>query len=101
MLRCNKCGIEKDIGFEELGELHLRYLKGLSGPYCVATGEHDKQVQDDPDIEPITEKEYHRGVEAFAGKCKCEGQFRFKAKPRCPKCKSTDFKEVDTGICFD
>jgi len=30
LLRCDRCGAGKSIPFDKLGELHLRYLKGLS-----------------------------------------------------------------------
>jgi len=46
MLRCDQCGKEKRIGFDEIPELHMWYLKGLPGPYCIATAERGKQVQD-------------------------------------------------------
>lgn len=93
LVRCDKCGETKSIGFDELGELHLRYLKGLPGPYCIASAEHDRQVREDAQIEPISEEEYHRGIEAIAGKCKCRGQFTVDAPPRCPKCRSKRIKE--------
>jgi hypothetical protein len=43
LLHCNKCGKEKSIGFKDLGEIHLRYVKGLPGPYCVASMDSDKK----------------------------------------------------------
>lgn len=98
LLRCNTCGESKSVGFDELGELHLRYLKGLGGPYCIASSEHDEVVRNDPSIKPITEKEYHRKVKVFAGKCECGGKFLFGAKPRCPKCRSTNIKQ---GECIE
>jgi uncharacterized Zn finger protein len=30
LVRCDQCGETKSIKFSNLGELHLRYLKGLS-----------------------------------------------------------------------
>jgi hypothetical protein len=41
LLRCDTCGETKGVGFGELGELHLRYLKGLPGPYSVVTAAHE------------------------------------------------------------
>ncbi len=55
LLRCDGCGATKTIGFDELGELHLRYLKGLSEPYCVASSEHDENVRKHARIEPISD----------------------------------------------
>jgi Zn finger protein HypA/HybF involved in hydrogenase expression len=101
LLRCDKCGRTKAIDFARLGELHLRYLKGLPGPYCVATSEHDKYVREQVDLQPISEEEYQRGVEKRAGKCKCGGKYVFDAPPRCPKCHSTNIKEGGTTIMYD
>lgn len=89
LLRCDKCGKTKSVSFDDIPELHERYIKGLGGPYCVASMEQDKQIQDDDSIEPISEDSFHEEMEKFAGKCKCGGQFTYDAKPRCPKCLST------------
>jgi Zn finger protein HypA/HybF involved in hydrogenase expression len=97
-LRCNTCGKTKSVGFDALGEIHLRYLKGLKGPYSVVSSQHDAAVRNDPSIKPITEKEYHRKVKAFAGKCKCGGKYLFRAKVRCPKCRSVNFKKDEMYI---
>ena len=94
--------IAKSIGFDELGELHLRFLKGLRGPYCFASENPDKDIRENANVEPISEEEYNNGVEAFAGKCRCGGKFTFDAPPRCPKCRSTEFDEDDSQIlCYD
>jgi Zn finger protein HypA/HybF involved in hydrogenase expression len=92
LLGCEKCGRTKTIGFEELGEVHDRYLKGLPCPYCRASSEHDRYVREHVDVEPMSEDEYHREVEKIVGKCKCGGQYVFDAPSRCPKCRSTNFK---------
>ncbi len=102
LLRCDKCGITKSINFDEIYELHQRYLKGLSGPYCIATAEHDKRVQENVDIKPIGEDEYHKQIVNLAGNCKCSGKFVFDAPPRCPKCRSINFSEDErTLILYD
>jgi hypothetical protein len=101
LLRCDTCGETKSVDFNELGELHLRYLKGLSGPYCIASEEHDERVRMHAEVEPISEEEYHSGVEAFAGNCQCGGEFNFTAPPRCPKCRSTRVEEGGTMIMYD
>ena len=102
MLRCSICGKEKSINFDEIGEPHLQYIKRLSVPYCVVSGGQDKNIQDNYPGDPITEEEYNSIVEKITGKCKCGGQYKFDAPPRCPKCKSTEME--DTGeikICYD
>ena len=102
LVRCDKCGKTKAMDFDKLGELHLRYLKGLSGPYCIASSEHDEHVRKHAAVEPISEDEYHSGVEAAAGKCRCRGKYTLDAPPRCPKCRSTRLEEDDnTIICYD
>jgi hypothetical protein len=83
------------VGFDELGELHLHYVKGLPSPYCMASADHDRFVQEHLPLEPITEDDYHRGVEEFAGRCCCGARFTFDAPPRCPKCRSTRLGEGD------
>ena len=101
LVRCDKCGKTKSIGFDELGELHLRYLKGLPGPYCVASSEHDEYVRKHAPVESISEDEYHRGIEAITRKCRCGGKYTLDAPPRCPKCRSTRFKEGAVTVMYD
>ena len=100
-LHCDKCGKEKDIAFEKLGDTHLRYLKGLEGPYSVVSSEHDKYVRENYLGEPLKEEEYNKAVEEFAGKCKCGGQFSMEAPIRCPKCKSDDIDLGEAVINYD
>jgi hypothetical protein len=88
LVRCGECGKTKGIQFDELGELHLRYLKGLPGPYSIATAEHDASVRQDATVEPIDEDQYHEGIDAMAGECRCGGRYSLDAPPRCPKCRS-------------
>jgi hypothetical protein len=45
-LHCNKCGTGKDIGFDDLGEIHLRYIKESPSPYCIASWESDKKIKE-------------------------------------------------------
>ncbi len=91
-LHCDKCGKLKIVDFDDLGEIHLRYLKGLDRPYCVATMGRDKFIQENYPGNPIDENEYHRLVEEFAGKCECGGKFTFDAQPRCPNCGSLEYE---------
>lgn len=101
LVRCNKCGKTKSIGFDDLGELHLRYLKGLPAPYCIASSEHDRIIQKHATIEAISEEEYHRGIDAIAGKCRCGGKYTLDAPSRCPKCRSTHIEEGETILMYD
>jgi hypothetical protein len=101
LLRCDQCGKIKSVGFDEIPDLHKQYLKGLPGPYCVATSEGDKRVQEEPTIKPISEKKYEKGVEEFAGRCRCGGFFRFNAPVRCPKCHSTEIEKGEPTVMYD
>lgn len=95
LLHCHRCGKEKFVGFDELGEIHLRYIKGLSGPYCMASASMDENIQNNYQGKPLSEKEYHTEVEKYAGNCECGGKFKFNAKPRCPACKSQNYDAID------
>jgi len=103
LLHCNKCGKEKSIGFEELGEIHLRYLKGLPGPYCVATAEHDRHIKENYPSESLNEDEYNFEIEKMAGGCECTGEFKVDASARCTGCKSKSFTRDPNGceIMYD
>ena len=101
LLRCDTCGEDKGLSFDEIGEPHLRYLKGLQGLYCLASEEHDRDVRGHHPGEPISEEEYHRQVEAIAGACHCGGCFRFQAPLRCPDCRSANVREGRTLELYD
>lgn len=97
LLHCNKCGKEKSIGFGELGEIHLRYLKGLPGPYAVATSDHDRNIRENYPGQPLTEDKYNLEIEKLAGRCECNGMFKLDASARCPSCKSKSFTTDPNG----
>ncbi|HNV94486.1 MAG: hypothetical protein APG08_00744 [Candidatus Methanofastidiosum methylothiophilum] len=99
-LHCDKCGELRCVSFHELGEIHLKFIKGIKIPYCVATGASDKYIQDNYPGEPINEDEYNRLVEEFAGKCKCGGNYTFKAPVRCPNCRSTNLNMILLNLSY-
>ncbi len=96
LLHCAACGAERTVLFAELGELHLRYLKGLSVPYSMFSREHDLAVQAHSDLEPLDEATYEAEVEKRQPSCSCGGVFTFAAEPRCPGCGATGWEE--TGL---
>lgn len=103
LLRCDRCGETKAVSFDELSELHLRYLKGLPGPYCIASAQHDKEVREHAPVEPITEEEYYQEIEAMVKPCRCGGKLRFDAPLRCPECRSDNLeknREIPP-VCYD
>lgn len=103
LLRCDQCGKTKDISFEELGDTHKRYIKGLKVPRSGFTAEEDRRIQKEFKGRPLSEAKYHAAVEAFAGVCECGGQLRFHAPVRCPVCHSTEHTEAPNAdhICYD
>ena len=102
LLRCTRCGRAKEVSFDELGEVHVQYLKGLDGPYCVATAGHDQTVRETYPGPAISESTYERKVQRIAGSCRCGGRFTFRAKPRCPKCRSTRLENTyEDSVLYD
>lgn len=101
LLRCNKCGKSKNLGFDEIYETHCRHLKGIGIPFSMATAEHDRRIIDDPDIKPISNAEYKKEVERIAGSCECGGHFILHAPIRCPKCGSTELEELEATLHYD
>lgn len=101
LLRCKECGQTKAVSFDSLGTLHARYVKGLTKPYCMATADHDRQVQGDVLIDAITEAEYHHEVEEAVGPCLCGGTFSFDASLRCPKCRSINVRNRSFVSFYD
>lgn len=100
-VRCDKCGKSIDIYFSDLGKLHKQYLKGLSTPFCMATADHDKYIQEHSKLSPISEEEYEAGVDKFSGTCRCGGSYKLDTPPRCPKCKSSNLEEEKPDIFYD
>ena len=103
LLRCDSCGKEREVLFSELGELHVKYLKGLNGPYCIATARTDERLKQQYEGEPINKGDYFAAIEKLLDECPCSGNYQFDAPVRCPECGSTDFTEDPEGslICYD
>jgi len=59
----------------------LLYIKGLPGPYCVASSGVDKYVQENYPAEPMSEEEYHAAEEQIVGSCSCGGSYKFDVPP--------------------
>jgi len=101
LLRCNHCGESSIVNVEQLGELHIRYLKGCAGFSALPPIECDASDLSDFEGEPISEEDYRAAVEERAGTCGCGGRFRFDAPPRCPECRSTDIAEGEVMMYLD
>ena len=89
LLHCDACGATKSVSHQELGDIHLGFVKGLPGPYAVARAEMDRRIQETYPGEPLTRDEYHAAAETTLDACDCGGHFTYDAPARCPGCRST------------
>lgn len=94
-LHCETCGTSASVSHRELGDIHLRFVKGLKTPYAIARAALDRDIQEHYPGEPIGRDEYHALAEATLDPCACGGRFRYGAPARCPNCRSTS--EAWTG----
>jgi hypothetical protein len=92
ILYCDRCGKPKVVHFNEISDLHSRYVKGLDRPYSSLTATYDSYIQETLEVEPISKEQYHALVEKSVGRCSCGGTYSFNANPRCPKCHSADIE---------
>jgi len=89
LLHCDRCGKAASVGHEELGDIHLRFVKGLRVPYALARAAMDRRIQQEYPGEPLSRDGYHAASEATLDPCPCGGRFSYDAPPRCPTCAST------------
>jgi hypothetical protein len=89
MLHCDECGRTESLDHRELGDIHLRFVKGLRTPYAIARAKSDRYIQEHYPGEPLSRDEYHAAAEGTLDPCPCGGRFRYAAPPRCPTCRST------------
>ena len=47
LLHCDTCGATKSVSHQELGDIHLGFVKGLPGPYAVCRAGMDRRIQAD------------------------------------------------------
>lgn len=89
LLHCGRCGQAKSVRHQELGDIHLRFVKGLGRPYAVSRSAMDSRIQAEYPGESLSQDEYRAAAEATLAPCPCGGRFRYNAPPRCPECRST------------
>jgi hypothetical protein len=89
LLHCGSCGKTQSVGHEELGDIHLRFVKGLKVPYAVSRAAMDRRIQREYPGKPLSRDEYHAAAEDTLDPCPCGGRFRYSAPSRCPTCAST------------
>ena len=90
LLHCDTCGATRSVSHQDLGDIHLGFVKGLPGPYAVARAAMDRRIQREYKGQPLTRDEYHAAAQATLGDCACGGRFRYDAPGRCPECRATD-----------
>jgi hypothetical protein len=71
LLHCDACGKAANVGHQELGDIHLRFVKGLGHPYAVARAAMDRRIQREYPGEPLSRAEYHAAAEATLDPCPC------------------------------
>jgi len=105
LLHCDTCGATRSVSHQDLGDIHLGFVKGLPGPYAVARAAMDRRIQAEYPGRALTRHEYHAAAEATLGACACGGTFSYDAPARCPGCRSTQdqWDEDPTGVsmCID
>ncbi len=89
MLHCDRCGRAQSVAHQDLGDIHLRFAKGLRTPYALARAAMDRDIQANYPGEPIGRDEYHRLAEDTLDACACGGTYRYDAPARCPDCGAT------------
>ena len=103
LFRCEVCGKTKSISrnqeqFEQYWLRHLLHRKRLGEP----SQGFERYLRPETPREPLTEEQFESIVELeVVGKCECGGQFRWHAPVRCPKCRSTNIRDMGGGILYD
>jgi hypothetical protein len=105
LLHCDTCGAVRTVRHRDLGDIHLRFVKGLPSPYAVVRLEMDRRIQREYPGEPLNTAEYHAAAEATLDPCSCGGRFRYDSPARCPQCRSMS-EQWDTnpdapGMSYD
>jgi Zn ribbon nucleic-acid-binding protein len=89
LLHCVRCGRDKRIRLSDLKEWYHQHLSSLHSPIAPTASSTKETVRPLFADDHIDIRKYQFMVEHLAGSCICGAVFRFSAKPRCPKCRST------------
>ena len=89
-LTCDRCGRSQLVSHAAIGDVHLRYIKGLAGPWSVSRTEADAFVRAHYPGEPLERADYEVAAEDALEPCSCGGRFRYGAPARCPRCGATE-----------
>jgi hypothetical protein len=90
LLHCDSCGRGQNVSHEDLGDIHLGFIKGLRTVYAMSRSTFDREVQRTFPGPTLSRDEYHAAAEATLEPCACGGRFRYDAPARCPTCRSTE-----------
>jgi hypothetical protein len=103
LLHCDRCGEERSVGFEQLGDAHVAWLKGTGTVWTVATAESDRAAADSYTGPVLGDEDYEAAVAATAGTCRCGGSFAWDVPPTCPTCRSRNVDHRPGGpmVCYD
>ena len=66
LLHCDTCGATKSVSHEELGDIHLGFVKGLPGPYAMARAAMDRRIQAEYPGRTLTQGRVPRGDRGYA-----------------------------------
>ncbi len=97
LLHCTDCGAAKSISHQDMGDIHLAFIKGLPVPYAMVRARLDARIKATFPGEPLDGEAYHEAVSKLAGPCTCGGTFTYEAPARCPGCRSTQESWEPTG----
>ncbi len=80
LLHCDRCGRDRSVAYAKAGDARQAEMQG-----------------------PAAWQVHRQALEEHAGRCRCGGHFRVGAPARCPKCRSTDYREDPDGcsILYD
>jgi Zn ribbon nucleic-acid-binding protein len=97
LLRCVRCGREKQIGIGEVRDLVQRHEKVLTSPLPAGPADADGGIHPLVSPERLDPRRYRQMIEQVAGVCICGAVYRFSARPRCPLCRSTVYRPAGPG----
>ena len=84
LLHCDTCGAGRSVSHEELGDIHLGFVKGLPGPYAVARSRMDAEIKATYPGRALTRAEYRAGAEATLDRAPAAARTATTPRPAAP-----------------
>ncbi|MFW6163697.1 MAG: hypothetical protein ACODAJ_13085 [Planctomycetota bacterium] len=97
LLHCESCGEPRRVTREELGDIYLRYLKGLPEDARQMVAGYDPAAVEACVGAPLTLEALFAAIETHAGRCSCGGTLSLEAPPRCRRCRCDDLADDPDG----